>query len=509
MKLTLIFPNIGFHEHGDYTDEGRMEPLPLSVLAALTPPDVECVMYDDRMEDIPFDEPTDLVAISIEIYTARRSYEIAAQYRERGIPVVFGGMHVTLLPEEASKFADSIYIGDAETGWAGVIEDFKRGELKPVYHAPVGVPQEGGIIPKRELYADKGYLPLSLLQYTRGCRFACDFCAVSVYFERKNYVRATHEIIKEIEQQNRKFLFFVDDNFLSDQQRAKEFLRALIPLKVKWVSQASLDMTNDLELMDLLARSGCLGNVVGFESIVPESVKSMKKAPNFIGRKEIGWDRYEKQVQILRDHHLQTWATFTLGHDSDTLESIEETHQFAMENKFCFAAYNILMPYPSTPLYNRLRDEKRLLYGGKWWMHPDYRFNHASFIPKNMSPDELTEAVWRNRDRWNRPSSIFKRMWDFKTHMSSITRFLLYLSYNPLYAKETLRKQGMLFGLTKRKEKLRPESIDQTTWDPADGYIPVDDLFMSGAGMKSSGAGCGCTDTQINSVETVSISGLG
>ncbi|MCS5642894.1 MAG: methylase, partial [Dehalococcoidia bacterium] len=161
MKLTLIFPNMGFHSHGGYTDEGRMEPLPLSVLAALTPADVECVLYDDRMEDIPFDEPTDLVAISIEIYTARRSYEIAAKYRERGIPVIFGGMHVTLVPEEAGKFADSIYIGDAETGWAGVIEDFKRGELKAIYQAPVGVPQEGGIIPRRELYADKGYLPLS------------------------------------------------------------------------------------------------------------------------------------------------------------------------------------------------------------------------------------------------------------------------------------------------------------------------------------------------------------
>ena len=279
MKLTLIFPNIGFHQSSEYVDEGRMEPLPLSVLAALTPEDIECALYDDRMEEIPFDEPTDLVAISVEIYTARRSYEIAAKYRERGVPVILGGMHVTLCPEEASKFADSVFIGDAEFGWSDVIEDFRRGELKSVYRAPVGVPQEGGILPRRDLYGDKGYLPVSLLQFTRGCRFACDFCAVSVYFDKKHYVRPTQEILHEIESQNRKYLFFVDDNFLSDHERAKEFLRELIPMKVKWVSQASLDMTNDLELMDLLARSGCLGNVVGFESIMPESVAAMKKAP--------------------------------------------------------------------------------------------------------------------------------------------------------------------------------------------------------------------------------------
>lgn len=458
MKITFIMPNIGRQEHSLYVDEARMEPLSLGVLAGLTPPDVECVLYDDRMEEIPYEEPTDLVAISIEIYAARRAYEIAAEYRARGVPVILGGAHPTLYPEESQAHCDSLYIGDAEFRWAEAVEDARRGELKPTYHAKVGVAQPEGVQPRRDLFVGKGYLPLTLMQFSRGCRFACDFCAVSAYFNKTQYIRPTREVLQEIQSQERKYIFFVDDNFLSNHEAAKQFLRDLIPLKIRWVSQASLDMTGDLELMELLAESGCLGNVVGFESIDPQSIRSMKKAPNLMANGE--WDRYQSQVEILRDFHLQTWATFTLGHDYDTVESILETHDFAMRNRFCFAAYNILMPYPGTPLYDRLNAEGRLLWDGKWWLHPEYRFNEAAFVPKNMSPAELSETIWRCRDAWNRPSSIFKRMWDFKTHMSSLTRLGLYLAYNPLYAKESYKKQGMLFG---RARKRSGDGVDLST----------------------------------------------
>lgn len=445
MKITFIMPNIGRHDHSLYIDEARMEPLGLAVLAALTPEDVDCQLVDDRMEEIPYDEPTDLVAISVEIYTARRAYEIAAEYRARGVPVVIGGPHPSLLPEETQQYCDSVYIGDAEFLWAEVVEDARQGRLQPVYRAPAGVAQVNGLLPRRDLYRGKGYLPITLMQFSRGCRFACDFCAISAYFDRKHYVRPTREVLAEIERQDRKYVFFVDDNFLSNHEAAKAFLRELIPMKIHWVSQASLDMTNDPELMELLARSGCLGNVIGFESIRADNIRSMKKASNLVGRRE--WDRYESQVQILRDYHLQTWAAFTLGHDCDTVESIRETHDFAMRNRFCFAAYNILMPYPGTPLYDRLKAEGRLLWDGKWWLHPEYRFNEAAFVPKRMTPEQLTETIWECRDQWNQPRSIFYRMWDFKTHMSSWHRWGLYLAYNPLYAKETYKKQGMLFGL--------------------------------------------------------------
>ena len=448
MKITFIMPNIGRQDHSLYVDEARMEPLSLGVLAGLTPADVECVLYDDRMEEIPFDEPTDLAAISIEIYAARRAYEIAAEYRARGVPVILGGAHPSLFPEECQEYADSIYIGDAEFRWAEAVEDARHGRLKPRYDAAVGVAQSDGSFPRRDLFVGKGYLPLTLMQFSRGCRFACDFCAVSAYFRKTQYIRPTQEVLEEIRRQNRKFVFFVDDNFLSNHDAAKSFLKDLIPMKIRWVSQASIDMTNDMELMELMAASGCMGHVVGFESISPESIKLMKKAPNLLHGE--GWDRYEAQVQILRKFHLQTWATFTLGHDFDTIESILETHEFAMRNRFCFAAYNILMPYPGTPLYDRLNREGRLLFDGKWWLHPEYRFNQATFIPKNMTPDELTNVIWSCRDKWNSPRSIFWRMWDFKTHMSSLTRLFMYLAYNPLYAKESYKKQGMLFGRNRR-----------------------------------------------------------
>ncbi len=451
MRITLVKPNIGRLEHSLYVDEGRMEPLQLGVLAGLTPPEIECVLYDDRIEEINYDEPTDLAAITVEIYTARRGYEIAAEFRARGVPVILGGFHPTLFPEEAAAHADSILIGDAETIWAQVIEDAKAGQLRPRYQAPPGVAQLGGVLPRRSIFEGKGYLPITLIQFSRGCRFACDFCAISVFFNKKHYVRRSEEIIREIRAQDRKFFFFVDDNFLSNHEAAKNFLRDLIPLKIRWVSQASIDMTSDPELMDLLEASGCVGNVIGFESLDRRNVKGMRKAPNLVGspRSDESWDDYHRQCQVLRKHHLLTWAAFTLGHDHDTLDSIHQTHQFALENRFCFAAYNILMPYPSTPLYTRLEREGRLLWDGRWWLHPEYRFNHASFTPTNMSPDELTQAAWECRRDWSRPSTIFKRMWDFKTHMSSPYRLALFLKYNPIYGREAYRKNGMWFGYKK------------------------------------------------------------
>ncbi len=465
MRIAFIKPNIGRLEHSLYVDEARMEPLQLGVLAGLTSPDVECLLYDDRIEEIPYDAPTDLAAITVEIYTARRAYEIAEEYRLRGVPVVMGGFHPTLLPEECRQHADAIVVGDAEPIWHQVVDDARRGRLQAVYRSSPGIAQPNGVQPRRDLFRGKGYLPVTLMQFSRGCRFACDFCAISVYFNRQHFVRRSHEVLEEIARQERKFIFFVDDNFLSNHEAAKGFLRELIPLRIHWVSQASLDMTNDPELMRLLVESGCLGNVIGFESLNPQNLRSMKKAPNLLrqnGRQSLrdGWDYYERAVQVLRDHHLQTWAAFTLGHDHDTVASIRETSDFAELNKFCFAAYNILMPYPGTPLYRRLEQENRLLYGGTWWLHPQYRFNHAAFVPQHMTPDELTDACWECRRKWNTPSSIFRRLWDFKTHLSSPLRLAAYLRYNPLYAREARKKQGMLFGLFRREPVRRLRRTD-------------------------------------------------
>jgi radical SAM superfamily enzyme YgiQ (UPF0313 family) len=443
MHLTLIKPNIGRMEHSLYVDEGRMEPLQLGVLAALTPPDVDVSLWDDRLEAIPYDEPTDLVAITVETYTARRAYEIADEYRRRGVRVILGGMQPTLIPEEVKPHADSIFIGDAETKWHGVMDDARRGQLQPVYDAPVGVAHPG-VYTRRDIFKGKGYLPISLMQFSRGCRFACTFCAVSSYFDKGHYTRRVEEVVGEIRAREREqIIFFVDDNILSNFDAAKELFRALIPLKVHWVSQGSIDMTQDLELMDLMVKSGCIGMVVGFESITKESLRSMRKSPNFIG----GFDGYQQAIEVIRDYGVQLWAAFTLGHDYDTVDSIQETLDWAMSNKFPLAAFNILVPYPNTPLYQRLAGEGRLLYDGKWWLHPEYRFNYAAFQPKHMSADDLTEACWQARSTYNSLGFLIRRIFDLKTNLRNFYKLGVYLKYSPIFRREVFKKQGMRFGL--------------------------------------------------------------
>lgn len=442
MHITFIKPNIGRREHSLYVDEARMEPLMLGVLAGLTPPDVDVVLHDDRMESIPYDNPTDLVAITVETYTARRAYEIADEYRQRGVPVILGGMHVTLLPEECAGHADSLFLGDAETQWGQVLEDLKNGRLKERYDGPPGVGQIGGVLPRRDIFKGKGYLPMALMQYSRGCRFACSFCAVSEYFEKKHYIRRIDEVLAEIDAQERKFIFFVDDNIGSDRKALKALCRELIPMKIHWFSQASLDLTRDAEIMKLMADSGNVGNVTGFESITHASLKESKKSPN-IGQ----FTNYQREIQVLREHGMQTWAAFTLGYDHDTYESIMATMEFALKNRFTFAAFNILMPYPNTPLYRKLEKQGRLLFDGKWWLHPEYRFNQAAYTPVGMSADKLTEACHEARKRFNTIPSLIYRFSDIKTNLKTLWSVAAYWRYTTLFRKEVYKKHGMRFGL--------------------------------------------------------------
>ncbi len=249
-------------------------------------------------------------------------------------------------------------------------------------------------------------------------------------------------VVDEIKSQRLKLVFFVDDNIVSDRERAKELFRALIPLKIKWVSQASIDMTDDPELMDLMMKSGCLGNVIGFESISSQSLEDMNKPVNVGGQ----FDGYKMQLQVLREYGHQTWAAFTIGHDGDTRESILETLRFAKSNKFSFAAFNVLMPYPGTKLYEDLKTEGRLLYDGKWWLHDEFRFNHAPYEPLNMTSDELTELGFFCRKSFNSLGSILYRSTDFKTNMRSLYRLGVYYAYNPIFRKEVFKKQDLILG---------------------------------------------------------------
>ncbi len=400
-RLTLVKPRIGRLGMERYVDKGRMEPLQLGVLAAYAPSGVEVRLWDDRVDDIPYDERTDAVFLTVETYTARRAYEISAQYRSRGVPVIIGGMHARLAPDECAEHADSVFVGDAENGFPRVLEDLRSGFLAPRYDAPCGFPSAGGMAAegpasptRRDLFRGKGYLGVSLVQRSRGCGRECTFCATSAYFGARRHERPDEEVLEEISRDCGPLVFFVDDNFTGDRGSVKEFLRKLIPLRRSWVSQFTADTADDPELLDLMRRSGCIGGVVGFKSISPASLVSMKKTRNGIGE-----NTYERQIEAFSHVDLNLWAAFSLGHDGDTEESLLATLDFAQRNAFAFAAFNILTPYPGTPLYTRLAAEGRLLFDGVWWLDQAYRFNDATFVPANMSPERLTGLCWKLRSK--------------------------------------------------------------------------------------------------------------
>ncbi|MGH9201335.1 MAG: B12-binding domain-containing radical SAM protein, partial [Vicinamibacterales bacterium] len=253
MRLTLVHPCIGRRRGQPYIRTWQMEPLAPATIAALTPRDrdTEIRFYDDRTESIPFDEPTDLVALSVETYTAKRSYQIASEFRRRGVPVVMGGFHPTLVPEEASEYAESIVIGEAEGLWPDVVDDFRNGALRRVYRQPRR-PALSGLRPDRSIFAGKRYLPVGLVEAGRGCHFRCEFCAIQSYFSNTQTRRPIDEILEEVRRVKKPLIFFVDDNITSNMEQAKEFFRALVPLKVRWVSQASINAAHDEEFLRLI-----------------------------------------------------------------------------------------------------------------------------------------------------------------------------------------------------------------------------------------------------------------
>jgi radical SAM superfamily enzyme YgiQ (UPF0313 family) len=426
MKILLIRPGMGEIIKGYNLNDGMMEPLSLGIIASLTPAGHEVVLADDRIEKINYDSDADLVGITVDTYTARRAYQIADRFRSRGVPVVLGGIHVSLLPDEAMNHADSIVTGDVETVWEKMILDFTNKQPQKIYKGEFRIPQNNRS-PKRSLFKGKGYLPVSIIQFTRGCPFVCSFCSSAAYFNHKQIFRDPESIVEEIRQDKLKILLFADDNITANPEKAKELFEALIPLKIRWAGQASIEMIKDSELLDLMKRSGCLGQLVGFDAMSKESLLWLNKKSNL--REYID---YQEAVEVLRKYHFQTWASFILGNDYDNRESIKNTVEFAVKSKFTLAFFHLLSPYPKTGVYEQFKSEDRLLFGGKWWLDKEYEYNKAAFVPNHMTAEELSEAVvWANKYFYSYNSMIF-RLFDMKTNLSSVLKFLLFIRYNLL-----------------------------------------------------------------------------
>jgi radical SAM superfamily enzyme YgiQ (UPF0313 family) len=432
MKIALIKPGMGDIISGYDIVDGSMEPLQLAIIAGLIKIPDEVCLYDDRLEKIPFDENISLAAITVDSFSARRAYEIASEYRKRNVKVILGGVHVSLLPGEGVEYADAVVIGDVEPIWDQIMKDFKTGKLQKTYQAPFGHPQEG-CFPDRTIFKGKKYLPVSLIQFSRGCEFNCSFCSVTKFFHHSHACRKIEDVLYEIEKDKLKTILFVDDNMVFNIKDLKAFLTELIPLKVKWASQTSINMVNDKQLLKLMADSGCVGNLVGFESININTLRWFHKSPNLRN-----FNSYREEMEILRDYGFLTWASFMIGNDFDTIETIEKTVEFAIKNKFTFAFFHILMPYPGTAIYQQFKDEDRLLYDGHWWNHPDYRYNQATFKPRLISPKQLSEATVKANLDFYSFSSIARRLFDTKTNIRNFVNFFVYARLNYIMRVTTM-----------------------------------------------------------------------
>lgn len=404
MRLTIIHPCIG-RRAGDrtYVRTWQMESLPAATLAGLTPRDVDIRFYDDRMEDIPFDEDTDLVAISVETYTARRAYQIASSYRARGVPVVMGGFHASLCPDEVAQHAEAVVVGEAEVSWSLLLDDFRPGTLQKFYRS-VGRPSLAGMRPDRSIFRDKNYLKVGLVEAGRGCHFKCDFCAVQTVFNASQTRRPVDVILSELREikDTRKLIFFVDDNITSNLSQAKEFLRALIPLNLRWVSQSSINAAHDEEFLELMTRSGCQGVLIGFESLNPGNLAAMNKSFN------LARGGFETALANLRRHRIRIYGTFVFGYDGDSADSFAPTVEFALDHGFYIAAFNHLTPFPGTPLYVRLRDAGRLLYDA-WWLDETYSYNRIPFRPSGIDAEALRRSCIEARRKFYSWPSILRR----------------------------------------------------------------------------------------------------
>jgi len=355
--------------------------LTLPTVAALTPPEVDVVVTDENVEEIDYEEPVDLVGLTAMTMHAPAAYAIARRFRQRGIPVVMGGIHASLLPQEALQHVDSVVVGEAEEIWPTVVEDARKGCLRRVYRAGSHPDLRGLPRPRLDLLRMEAYDRVACVQTARGCPFQCDYCSVSRFFGRTFRTRPVEEVVQEVKALGERFVVFVDDNIVGNPSYAKELFRRLIPLGIRWGSQASLSIARDRELLDLAVKSGCYSLFVGIESLSEQNLRDVHKRTNRV-------QDYERDLKTLRDHGVTVIASFIFGLEHDDEGTFERTVRFCEQNRIPLPVFFILTPIPGTPLYERLDREGRILT--KQWHK--YDGMHVVFQPRMMSPETLQKG---------------------------------------------------------------------------------------------------------------------
>jgi radical SAM superfamily enzyme YgiQ (UPF0313 family) len=413
-----------------------MPQLSLGVIAALTPDDVELDVVEEEIGEIDFDKRYDLVGISCMTASAPRAYKLASLFKENGSSVVLGGIHPTVMPEEAQAHCDSVVVGEAEGCWSTLISDFRNHRLKPRYRS---FDFDLAGFPRPRLSHNHTPFHVTPIFCTRGCPYSCEFCSVTGLFGKRFRHRRVRDIVAEITARDSKKFFFLDDNITGDVKFATELFTALSELKIRWVGQASIALAKNKPLLRLARRSGCVGLFVGLESVSTENLKKLRKTSGNV-------EEYRTAVRVFRDAGIFLQASLVFGFDDDDKSIFERTLEFLEQNKVPSATFNILTPYPGTAVYERFKREGRLL--SENWQ--DYNHRTVVFRPKKLTPQELAEGfIWLGKNFYDR-ASVFSRFFPNFRHP------LLYLLLNRAHHRDYHRKETGSFLPSEPESSLLP-----------------------------------------------------
>lgn len=410
LRVALISPKGPLYRHsgGIFKKSLRYQPLTLTTLTALAPPelDIDFTLVDEGIEDIPERLEADLIGMTVITGTAPRAYELSSRFRAAGIPVVLGGPHVTLMPDEAATQADAIVTGYAEQTWPQLLRDFRAGRMRARYDQGVDFSLDAPVIADRYRLNKRHYLTQAVFEATRTCAHACEFCVAPAAYGRKQFQKPPAFVAEEIRQVGARRNIFVDLNLISDRTYARELFTALIPLQVKWFGLVTSLIGRDLELMDLMALSGCSGVLIGFETVGQAALKAMRKGFN----DPVG---YGPLVEALHKRGISIYGTFVFGLDEDDDKVFERTVEFCNSVGIDLPRFAIQTPFPGTPLYRRLETEGRILTRN-WEL---YDGQHVVFRPKNMSVEALEEGHVRAWRAVYSASSIARRLMTSRTQL--------------------------------------------------------------------------------------------
>jgi len=392
-RLLLIHPKTRSGAEGfGQTESWGLPPLSLAYVAALTPVHWNVRLVDEYVEKVDFaKEQADLVGISTYTSNAGRAYELSKLFRSRNIPVVLGGIHASMVPEEAMGYADAVVVGEAESVWPNVIWDVENGSLKRRYDG-VRLSLENLPIPRRDLFSSR--YEMDVIQTTRGCPFACEFCSVTAFNGTEYRQRPVQAVLDELVTIKKKIVYFVDDNFFGVSEkhmdRAFRICRGMIDRKMKkiWVTQTSINAASNKDLLKIAYESGCRGLYIGFESIGPESLEEMHKRVNL----SVGTDGYRDAVRRIHECGICVIGAFILGNDHDRSDVFRKTLDFINKAGVDVPQFGFLTPFPGTRLFDRLKTEDRIFcgtYPGDW---DQYDTDHVVFKPMNLNAVELVRG---------------------------------------------------------------------------------------------------------------------